>query len=667
MRTRLRPARRRLGAALLLALCMLTAVRPLAAQPAPPSPQSAADPGGALVIRGQVRYTNPFFTTGVAEPLIILEDQAGFIDRNPSFVLPLASQTIGQITSDFTRSPFAYTLSLPRQPQGTLRDVDHNGRADSGVMVFAVAFWTNKFGDPFLEERDLYGGGWSTAYASTRVTNAANRRYEVIGGKLLVYAPDAAQGFPTGFGADGLLFTPDDPIAPLPAGYTLVNLDTTPFTRDRSPSPTVDLIEPDFSALEDYSNLGYSAAFDALVDKLRREYAFTATKGIDWDALHTAFRPRFVQAEEDTSRTDYLRALRDFSFAIPDGHVSGPFLAETRRLVAGGIGLGLVELDDGTVIVGYALADGPAAAAGIQVGDTVISLNEQPTQAVLDNTTAWNGPFSTPHSQRLQQVRYASRFHVGTDVTVTYQGPDDARATTVTLTAIEELDSFTWAQPFSSDFDLPVNFRVLPSGYALAEITSFSDNEILTVQLWERLLSALRAENAPGLILDLRRNSGGSGFLANQMAAYFFDEPLELGNVGRYNPQINGFYFDPRTVERFILPPEELRYRGPVVMLLGPSCASACEFFAYNLRLQDRAAAVGHYPTAGLGGSISQVLMPTGVNFRYTSGRAVDMQGHIHIEGRGIAPTARVPVTRAAVLAEDALLDAAVDYLNRQE
>jgi hypothetical protein len=42
-----------------------------------------------------------------------------------------------------------------------------------------------------------------------------------------------------------------------------------------------------------------------------------------------------------------------------------------------------------------------------------------------------------------------------------------------------------------------------------------------------------RNENAvPGLIIDMRLNGGGSGFLADQMAAYFFDEPHSLGNTG---------------------------------------------------------------------------------------------------------------------------------------
>jgi len=222
------------------------------------------DEGGPVAIAGELSYTDPFFTIGTAAPMVILEDQAGFVDRDEGYILPVASQTLGQITSDFYTSPFSYTLSLPIEPQAALRDVDQDGGDDAGVMIFAVAYWTNVFGDPFLEERDLFGGGWPTAYASTRVSNDAPSSREIVGGTLLVYAPDDEQGFPTGFGVDGLLFTEDDPIARLPQGYTLVRMDVDAgaesFTFDRSRYPAVQLVESKKRVLEDYSTLAYGAA-----------------------------------------------------------------------------------------------------------------------------------------------------------------------------------------------------------------------------------------------------------------------------------------------------------------------------------------------------------------------------------------------------------------------
>ncbi|MCZ7671481.1 MAG: hypothetical protein M5U34_32280 [Chloroflexi bacterium] len=112
-----------------------------------------------------------------------------------------------------------------------------------------------------------------------------------------VYAPDDQQGFPSGFGPDGLLFTADDPIVQIPAGYTIVDMDSDPFIFDRARHQTVDLIEPAGAALDDYSALSYAAAFDALIEQLRKEYAFTEYKNLDWDAIHAELRPAFEAAD----------------------------------------------------------------------------------------------------------------------------------------------------------------------------------------------------------------------------------------------------------------------------------------------------------------------------------------------------------------------------------
>ena len=294
----------------------------------PPAAQIVNDEGGAVRISGSITYTYPFFTLGVAQPLVILEDQAGFVDRNEHFLMPIASQTIGQITSDFFTSPFQYSLALPIEPQGSYRDVDNDDVEDQGVQIFAIAYWDNTFGDPFLEERDLYGGGWSTAYASTRISDDIETDREIVGGVFLVFTTDDQQGFPSGFGEDDLLFTDDDPIVTLPQGYTIVNMDAEPFSFDRSRNPVVDLIEPEGIALVDYSDQSYSDAFNSLVDLLTKEYAFTEYKEIDWEAKRTEFLPLFEAAATDEDARAYQRALRDFGWSIPDGHVkAAPLLA----------------------------------------------------------------------------------------------------------------------------------------------------------------------------------------------------------------------------------------------------------------------------------------------------------------------------------------------------
>lgn len=633
-----------------------------------PPAEIVNDEGGPVSITGEVNYTNLTFTDGVAEPVVILEDQAGFVDRNEFFIMPVESQTLGQITSDFFDPPFSYSIALPIEPQGTLRDVDHDDQEETGVQVYAVAYWENTFGDPYLEARDLMGGGWSTAYASTLTSPNADTNREIIGGKLLVYAPEEGQGFPSGFGDDGLLFTEDDPLVALPQGYTVVDLDSDPFTFDRSRHPVIDLIEPETAALVDYSDLSYTEAFDSFVDKLSKEYAFTELKGLDWQQIHSDLRPLFEEADEKQDAQLFRLALRELARSIPDGHISGPFISdEFIEQTSGGLGIAIRDLDDGRTVVNYLTAGSPAEEAGIELGAEILAFDYVAIDEVVSNTIPQYGSFSTEHVKRLQQLRYASRFPVGTDVSVSYKNPGSETEETAEMTAVLEPQSFRFSSLNAGidSFELPVEYELLPgTQFGYVKINSFSDNDLLSIQLWERMIRNLKEQSVPGLIIDMRQNRGGSGFLADAMAAYFFEESHVLGNTGHYDKELDDFYFDSRGEQRFYLPSEELRYDGEVAVLVGPNCNSACEFFSYDMTIADRAAIVGQYPTAGLGGSIERVRMPEEEIFQFTSGRAVDANGQIHIEGKGVIPTVQVPVNEETLFsAGDPVLDAAVNYL----
>ncbi len=640
------------GLVVVLALSMIiSACAPKAtATPTPIMTEEPVQGGGPTIVTGTVTYTNPFFTEGVAQPIVILEDQGGFVTRDRNFVIPVESQVIATITSDFYTSPFTYTLSLPEEPNGTLHDVDHDDQQETGVMVFAVAYWTNTWGDPFLEKRDQGGGGWSSAYASTKVSDDRDTYLEVYGGKYLVFAPDAEQQFPSGFGDDGKLFTDDDPVMDLPAGWSVIDLDQTPFAVDRSRNPTIELYEPEGTALVDFSDLSYTEAFDKMVEKFKNEYAFTELKEIDWDAKADEFRPAFEAAEQANDPHAYALALRDFLWSIPDTHVGfdQTLINEDFQIdTAGGLGFAMRELDDGRIVANFILEGGPADQAGMEWGAEIVSLDGTPVADVVDATVPWSSPFSNPTNKRLQQLRYATRFKLEKgEVAVVFVNPGGPE-TTATLAVVSERDSFTSSSFYAgvSPTELPVEFDLLPSGYGYIKINSFLDNDVLSIQVWERAIQFFNDNSVPGVILDLRINGGGSGWLADQMAAYFFNEETLVGNTAYYDDSTGDFYMDPGDETYMIPPREDLQYNGNVVVMVGPACASACEFFSYNMTIDDRATIVGFYPSDGAGGSVEQFIMPEDVTVQMTIGRAVDAEGDIHLEGRGVVPDVTVPVT----------------------
>jgi C-terminal processing protease CtpA/Prc len=61
--------------------------------------------------------------------------------------------------------------------------------------------------------------------------------------------------------------------------------------------------------------------------------------------------------------------------------------------------------------------------------------------------------------------------------------------------------------------------------------------------------------------------------------------------------------------------------------------------------------------------------MPEGIYTQITIGRAVDAEGNIHLEGKGVVPTVKVPVTLETLERqandEDVILEAAEEALGQ--
>jgi len=232
-----------------------------AVRPCPTAAPGGACPptAGPTEITGEFKYSNDIITTYYVEQAVALVDMYGFVKRDLNWEIPVKSQTLGYLKIDPQAKTGSYWLELPAKPDGQVVDVANDGQ--TGVQIFAVAYWPNLTGGPFSEGDDP-SRGWPNYLASVK-TDSANKD-EVTGGKLVVWAPDNKQKFPTGFGADGLLFTADDPTGPLPAGYSVVDLDKKPFDISQPAKPQLELYEPKDAAIKDYSNLSYADAFEQL-------------------------------------------------------------------------------------------------------------------------------------------------------------------------------------------------------------------------------------------------------------------------------------------------------------------------------------------------------------------------------------------------------------------
>jgi len=633
------------------------------------------DEGGVVRLRGNLIMDNPNIPVFVDTPLILLEDMSGFIARDDDFPLARRSQFYGRFVGNFYEGGrVAYELLLPMAPQGRPHDFDGDDEADSGVQVFQVAFWENVYGDLTLTAEEDGVEGWSSAYASGSYSIAPATIGELKGGKLVIFAAEDGQAFPSGFGEDGLLFTDDDPLMTVPGGWSVVRLDSAPFDLVRSQTAHLDLLEPEANAPDDFSDLSYTEAFDALIEKAKTEYSFNELKNMDWDALSAEFRPRIEEAEANEDVEAYQLAMDEFAKAIPDGHLSAASQYSNQveqELIAGGLGFAIRELSDGTVRVIYLLEDSPAAEAGIAYGTEITALGGLPISEAIDAAYSPNAPYSLDSLKRVEGARFVTRFPLSqTEVEVGFIDADGEEQT-VTLPVIPERDSLRYTRQFIYGQSLPVpletiSWRFYPeSNYGYISITSFFGNGDLFERQWEEFIGTAIALGSPAIIIDLRQNGGGFSGIGASFTRYLIQEPIPLPLSEEYNKELGEFFRDPRQdTELLPFPDEDLRYSGKVVALVSPACASACEFFAYYLQSAG-ADVVGVYGTNGIAGGYIETAMPEGISVSLPTFRDVLPDGTIILEGVGVQPNIPVAITEDNMSStEDYVLDAALAYLD---
>ena len=617
------------------------------------TPSSATVGAGPSDVVGSFDYTNNIITTYYVEHAVVLYDMYGFVTRNHDWLLPVKSQVLGYLALDAAKKHGQYTLQLPVRPSGENSDVSHSGQAGD-VQVFAVAYSPSVAAGPFAAGDDA-SRGWPNYLASVKTDPANND--EVVGGKLLVWAGSPGQQFPTDFGPDGRLFTADDPLGALPVGWTIVNLDTKPFTFSQEAQPQLTLYEPQDVAIKDYSKLTYVDAFEQMFKKVSTEWAFNnePTKTIDWQAVHDTIAPQVAAAQQAKDPLAFYRAIQAFAFAIPDGHtgVSGgdpnnqDFIAHTGS----GYGFAIRELDDGSTIVVYVTPAGPADQAGMKVGAQVTQFAGKPIGEAISAVVPYAGPFSLEQSRRYQQARYLLRAPVGTQTSVTFVNLG-GKPQTATLLAVSERSSFDQTSIYRG-YDsnaLPVESKILPSGIGYVKINSNDDDLQLIIRLFERAMTTFTNNQVPGVIIDLRQNPGGAPL---GLAGFLTDQTITLGQLQYYSSE-TGKFQSQGTPDRFY-PNQEQYHFDKLAVIVGPACASACELEAYGFSKVSGAMIVGMYPTAGVEAEVArgQYQLPEGISFQSPTGRFVNPDGSLFLEGTGVQPTVRVPINAQTVLASD--------------
>jgi len=157
--------------------------------------------------------------------------------------------------------------------------------------------------------------------------------------------------------------------------------------------------------------------------------------------------------------------------------------------------------------------------------------------------------------------------------------------------------------------------------------------------------------NCNALIIDLRRNGGGSPEMIQLITSYLFGaEPVHLNN----------FYFRPtnENTQTWTLPyiTGKRRPDMDVYVLTSNVTFSAAEEFTYNLKNLKRATIIGETTGGGANPGGNEII-----NDRFTifvpSGRAINPITNTNWEGTGVKPDIEVPASDALFIAQQKALE----------
>lgn len=307
--------------------------------------------------------------------------------------------------------------------------------------------------------------------------------------------------------------------------------------------------------------------------------------------LHT-----FADWDSDDVLQIYLTALARVYDPHSDyfGHSALDSFAISMNLSLFGIGAELMS-EDGYCTINRLLPNGPAEKSKkIKVKDRIIAVaqSNQPPVDVVDMSL----------NKAVQLIRGPK----GTEVTLTIipAGKDDSARTTLSLVRDEiKLED---QEAKARIIDMPANHgdtvRLgvidLPSFYTSFDPTSTRSKAEpkSTTEDVSRLLKKLKAENVGGIVLDLRRNGGGSLEEAIRLTGLFIKEGPVV-QVKDYDGRIDV----DRDEDSSVL------YEGPLIVLTSRFSASASEILAGALQDYGRALIVGDSSTHGKG-TVQQVL-----------------------------------------------------------
>lgn len=316
--------------------------------------------------------------------------------------------------------------------------------------------------------------------------------------------------------------------------------------------------------------------FEKVWREIRDHYYDPALNGVDWDGIHRRYLPLI---EGSTTDQDFYALMSQMTSELHDAHTrfSSPEQWKSYKKQQGvTVGFSVDEVEGKTVVTSV-LPGSNAARAGVDIGMVVRKVDGTPIAERIAEVAKRRLPSS---SER------ATRWFIYNRV---FAGPPDS---TVKV-EFERADASTFDASIARQlhFSPPdVEAHVLRSGNVYIRFDGFQHPVI------KEFKAALeKFHNAPGIILDLRRNGGGDLAVLLPLASYFFGEKTlfakDATRSGKPLSAYGGLFKLP--LKLYVGKSGQQLYSGPVAILVDSHSASSSEVFAAGMQDTARAKIIG--------------------------------------------------------------------------
>lgn len=345
------------------------------------------------------------------------------------------------------------------------------------------------------------------------------------------------------------------------------NIPTTPQIPSAAPEP---------AAKQRLTAKDRKEVFERVWREIHDHYYDASYNGVDWNEVHRRYAPLVEATKRDQ---EFYALMNQMTSELHDAHTrfnSPEQWKNFRRQQGVTVGFNVDDVDGKTVVTSV-LPGTDAAHAGIEPGMVVLRVDDTPVAERISEIERKRQPSSSERATRWFIYNRVFAGSADTPVKVALQRGDGS-----------VLEARVRRQIYSAAPE--VTTHVLPSGNVYIRFDGFQHP--ITKEFRQALQ---KFHDAPGLIVDLRRNGGGDLAVLLPIAGYFFGKKTlfakDSTRTGKPLSSYVGLFKLP--LQLYVGRPGEQIYSGPVVVLVDAHSASSSEVFAAGMQDTLRAKVIG--------------------------------------------------------------------------